>query len=159
MKGFPPAAWLAVAVAFLLGFSTHFLYQRWTRPPDKNQAHPVTFSPLLTDAQSGTELPLFDAADISTIRSRAGTQAKIRGRIYRVGHSTKSNTYFLNFGPSRDSFTGVIFASALERFTQKKIHPTSYEGKNVQFTGRIKNHPRFGVEMILEDPSQIKVLQ
>jgi DNA/RNA endonuclease YhcR with UshA esterase domain len=75
-----------------------------------------------------------------------------------VGHSTKSNTYFLNFGPSRASFTGVIFASALERFAQKKIDPTNYEGKNVEITGQIKNHPRFGLEMILEDPSQIKLL-
>jgi hypothetical protein len=45
-----------------------------------------------------------------------------------------------------------------ERFQQRKIHPTNYEGKNVEFTGQIKNHPRFGLEMILEDPSQIKLL-
>ena len=30
-----------------------------------------------------------------------GNRARIRGRVFRVGHSAKSNTYFLNFGPSR----------------------------------------------------------
>ena len=92
------------------------------------------------------------------IRALGGNQARIRGRVYRVGHSAKSNTYFLNFGPSRTAFTAVIFASALELFEGQKIRPQGYEGKEVELTGEIKNHPKYGVEMILEDPAQIKVL-
>jgi len=158
MNKFPPTTILVVIAAFVAGFFSHLLYERWTHLPNEGQGHPVTFSPLPPTNQREADVPLFAAADVKKIRSHAGSRAKIRGRIYRVGHSTKSNTYFLNFGPSRASFTGVIFASALERFQQRKIHPTIYEGKNVEFTGQIKNHPRFGLEMILEDPSQIKLL-
>ena len=85
-------------------------------------------------------------------------ERRFRGRVYRVGHSAKSNTYFLNFGPSRSSFTVVIFASALESFEKQKIRPNGYEGREVELAGEIKDHPKYGVEMILEDPSQIKVL-
>jgi hypothetical protein len=158
MKGFSPTTTLVVIAAFVAGFFSHLLYERWAHLPNEGQGHPVTFSPLPPTNQRDADVPLFAAADVKKIRSHAGSRAKIRGRIYGVGHSTKSNTYFLNFGPSRASFTGVIFSSALERFAQKKIDPTNYKGKNVEFTGQIKNHPRFGLEMILEDPSQIKLL-
>lgn len=158
MRGFSPTTILVVMAAFVAGFSTHFLYQRWGDFHSENRGYPVTYSPLPATNLREADVPRFDAANVAKIRSHAGNRARVRGRIYRVGHSTKSNTYFLNFGPSRDSFTGVIFASALERFTQRKIHPTNYEGKNVEFTGRIKNHPTFGLEMILEDPSQIELL-
>jgi hypothetical protein len=75
-----------------------------------------------------------------------------------VGHSAKSDTYFLNFGPSRSSFTAVIFASSVELFRKGRIDPRSYEGKEVELTGEIKDHPKYGVEMILEEPAQIKVV-
>ena len=52
----------------------------------------------------------------------------------------------------------MIFSSALEQFERRKINPTSYEGREVELTGQIRNHPRYGLEMILEDPAQIKVL-
>ena len=158
MRGFSLSTILVVIAAFFAGFSTHFLYQRWVHLPNENQGYSVTYSPLPSTTQKEADIPRFDAANVKKIRSHAGSQARIRGRIFRVGHSSKSNTYFLNFGPSRDSFTGVIFASALERFAQRKIDPKNYEGKNVEFTGQIKNHPSFGLEMILEDPSQIELL-
>ena len=159
MKGFSSITILVVIAAWVAGLFSHVLYERWAHLPNESQGYPVTFSPLPPTTQREADVPLLEATDVKKIRSHAGSRVKIRGRIYRVGHSTKSNTYFLNFGPSRASFTGVIFASALERFAQKKIDPTNYEGKNVEITGQIKNHPRFGLEMILEDPSQIKLLE
>jgi hypothetical protein len=92
------------------------------------------------------------------LRAIAGSQARIRGRVFRVGHSSKSNTYFLNFGPSREALTGVIFASAVESFAKGKLLPKGYEGREVEILGVIKNHPQFGLEVILENPAQIRVL-
>ena len=147
-----------VAGVFFAGFISHLLYQRWTAPLPKNRVYAVSFSPLPPPAPKQVEIPLFQARDVEKIRGFAGNQARVRGRVYRVGHSEKSATYFLSFGPSRASFTGVIFASALESFGKKKIHPKSFEGREVELTGEIKDHPKYGLEMILEDPSQIKVL-
>lgn len=147
-----------VAGAFLAGLLSHLLYQRWTAPFPPQAGYPVNFSPLPPPAPREAEIPIVQAREVEKIRELAGNQARVRGRVYRAGHSAKSNTYFLNFGPSRSSFTAVIFASALASFEKKKIHPKSYEGREVELTGEIKDHPKYGLEMIVEDPSQIKVL-
>ncbi|MBI4487441.1 MAG: hypothetical protein HY694_00015 [Deltaproteobacteria bacterium] len=143
---------------FLAGFLSHLLYQRWTAPFPPQAGYPVAFSPLPQPTPRQAEVPLLQAREVEKIKGLAGNQARVQGRVYRVGHSSKSNTYFLNFGPSRSSFTGVIFSSGLELFEEKKINPKSLEGREVVLTGEIKDHPKYGLEMILEDPSQIKVL-
>lgn len=103
-------------------------------------------------------LPEVDVIDVERIRRLAGRRARVRGKIYRVGHSVKSGTYFLDFGPSRSSFTAVIFSSARDAFERKKITPVEYEGREVELVGRIEDDPRYGLEMILEDPAQIQRL-
>lgn len=158
MRRTSTATILLVIGAFLTGLLSHFLYQRWTSPPQGGDGYPVTFSALAPPAQSEAEIPLVEAAEVEKVKALSGVRARVRGRIYRVGHSTKSDTYFLNFGPSRASFTGVIFSSALQLFEQRKIHPMNYEGREVELTGEIKNDPKYGLEMILEEPSQIRLL-
>ncbi len=158
MRRINPGTALLVGGAFLAGLLTYFLYQRWSAPAPGDQGYPVAFSPATPPAVRQPEGPLLEAREVEKIRARAGNQARVRGRVYRVGHSAKSNTYFLNFGPSRSSFTAVIFASALESFEKQKIRPATFEGKEIELTGEIKDHPKYGVEMILEDPSQIKIL-
>ena len=158
MKRLSTGAAFLVAAAFAAGLFSHLLYQRWTAPISEGQGYPVAFSPLPPAPPRQVKVPLVEAREVEKIRGLAGSQAKVRGRVYRVGHSAKSNTYFLNFGPSRAAFTAVIFASALESFEKQKIRPATFEGKEVELTGEIKDHPKYGVEMILEDPAQIKVL-
>jgi hypothetical protein len=95
---------------------------------------------------------------VEKIRGLAGNQARIRGRVFRVGHSAKSNTYFLNFGPTREALTAVIFASTAELFEKNKISPKNFDGREVELQGEIKDHPQYGLEVILESPAQIKVV-
>lgn len=177
MKPVSPTLTAIIAAAFLGGFFFHLLYQRWKLPsaepagyranaptPMLNEpAHepgsfPATFVPSSAPEPSPLAPPLLSAREVEKIRSLAGKQARVRGRIFRVGHSPKSNTYFLNFGPSRDALTGVIFASAAELFEKIKLPPKNFEGREVEVQGEIKNHPQYGLEVILESPAQIKVL-
>ncbi|MSP41292.1 MAG: hypothetical protein EXR70_22625 [Deltaproteobacteria bacterium] len=169
------ASTLAIAATFTAGIFAHILYQRWN-PPDgamtapltrqastngSAQAYPVKFLPLSALAEGeekALELPVIVARDVDKIRSLAGRQARVRGRIFRVGHSAKSNTYFLNFGPTREALTAVIFPSSVELFEKNKLAPKNYENKEVELTGQIKDHPQYGLEMILESPQQIKIL-
>ena len=172
-KIFPTVAF-ALAIAFMGGFFTHFLYQRWNspgaqlgaagvaRPASQGialepQSHRVTFSPL-TPAPTAVELPVMQARDVDRIRGLTGNRARIRGRVFRVGHSAKSNTYFLNFGPSREALTAVIFASAMELFDKNKLSPKKFENRAVEISGSIKDHPQYGLEIVLEHPNQIKIL-
>jgi hypothetical protein len=177
VKRFSPTMAIAIAGAFLAGLLFHALYQRWNPPRSDTgnvstdrmgstfqngaggpQSYRVTFVPFSSSAPVQAELPLFQARDVEKIRALAGKQARIRGRVFRVGHSEKSNTYFLNFGPSREALTAVIFASAAELFDKKQISPKSFEGKEIELQGEIKDHPQYGLEIILENPSQLKVI-
>jgi hypothetical protein len=158
MRRIPLARLPLIVGVFLAGFLSHFLYQRWNAPLIEQPGYAVSFSPLPPPAPPRAEIPLIEAREVEKIKALAGRRARVRGRVYRVGHSNKSDTYFLNFGPSNSSFTGVIFASAVERFEKSELYPKNYEGKVIELTGEIKDHPQYGLEMILEDPAQIKML-
>jgi len=166
-----------IVAAFTGGFATHFLYQRWNLSPEESQetvagnaasvsqsptftpqSYRVSYEPFSASADRRVEFPLLQARDVEKIRGLAGNQARIRGRVFRVGHSAKSNTYFLNFGPTREALTAVIFASTAELFEKNKISPKNFDGREVELQGEIKDHPQYGLEVILESPSQIKVV-
>jgi hypothetical protein len=166
-----------IVAAFAAGFATHLLYQRWNPSVEESQefvpesngpvaksssftpeTHRVSYEPFSGPANKLPEMPLLQARDVEKIRGLTGNQARIRGRVFRVGHSAKSNTYFLNFGPSREALTAVIFASTAELFEKNKLSPKNFDGREVELQGEIKNHPQYGLEVILESPSQIKVV-
>jgi len=170
---------IAVLAAFIAGLFTHVLYQRWNAAPPAGmsaalssgqhlalsdfsgkQGYPVRFIPLAPASveEKALELPLLVARDVDKIRTLTGRQARVRGRVYRVGHSAKSNTYFLNFGPSREALTAVIFASSVELFEKHQQAPKLFENKEVELTGEIKDHPQYGLEVVLDSPKQIKIL-
>jgi hypothetical protein len=168
----------AILLSFSAGFLAHFLYLRWhsaaptsTGAPagmglahDRRlgdpQSHRVTFLPIapVPSEENLADLPVLAARDVEKIRGLTGRQARIRGRVFRVGHSAKSNTYFLNFGPSREALTAVIFASAVELFEKAKIQPQKFENRDVEINGWIKDHPQYGLEVIIEQPRQIRIL-
>jgi hypothetical protein len=107
---------------------------------------------------SAAELVPIVARDVEKIRALVGQQARIRGRVFRVGHSAKSNTYFINFGPSREALTAVIFNSTVELFEKSKQSPKQFENREVEIVGHVKDHPQYGLEVILEHPKQIKIV-
>ena len=166
----------ALLLAFGGGFLSHVLYQRWspetaistwpvTIPQDQaaryaeSPSFRVNYVPLsATTMHPNIELAPIIARDVEKIRSMIGQQARIRGRVFRVGHSAKSNTYFINFGPSREALTAVIFNSASELFEKNKQPLKQFENRDVEIIGFIKDHPQYGLEVVLEHPKQIKIL-
>ena len=163
-------------LAFSAGFLSHLLYHRWNpsvpesertaailnqlAPGTESLSFRVSYLPLVPNPAevSAPELTTIVAKDVEKIRSFTGQQARIRGRVFRVGHSAKSNTYFINFGPSPEALTAVIFNSAVELFEKNKQPPKQFENREVEITGFIKDHPQYGLEVILEDPKQIQIL-
>ena len=149
--------WTALLLgAFLSGFFVHLLYGRWTGPcaePGAGASASATAGP-----SRAADLPVVDVMEVERLQELAGVLARVRGRVHRVGHSSRSNTYFLDFGPSRSAFTAVIFSSAVDAFLRENAHPNRFQGKEVELTGRIKDDPKYGLEMILESPAQIKAL-
>ena len=143
--------------AFLSGFLAHLLYGRWAGPAPCLE-YSAGVSAAATDSSATAELPVVDVMEVERLQELAGVLARVRGRVHRVGHSSKSNTYFLDFGPSRSAFTAVIFSSAADAFLRQNAHPKQFQGQEVELTGRIKDDPKYGLEMILEGPAQIKAV-
>lgn len=177
MKRSAGGVWAVALLAFAAGVLTHVLYQRWnpgaqeslqpaatgqnrSGPAVEPASFPVKFIPLapIPVPEEGAHLPPLIARDVEKIRSFTGQQARIRGRVFRVGHSAKSNTYFINFGPSREALTAVIFNSAVELFEKNKQPPKQFENRDVEIIGLVKDHPQYGLEVVLEHPKQIKIL-
>ena len=101
---------------------------------------------------------VISAIDLRILRINADKKAYFQGIVHDVYFSKRSGTYFLNFGPDRNAFTGVIFKSAAEKFAHKGIDPNEYEEKEIELYGRIIDHPKYGLEIIIEDPVQIREL-
>lgn len=140
---------------FLAGSLGHFSYRLWTGAPpcDGFPSGVPVLESIVTD-----DLPVVDVVEVERLRELAGVRARVRGRVFRVGHSSRSNTYFLDFGPSRSAFTAVIFSSAVDSFLREDAHPDRFQGQEVELTGTIRDDPRYGLQMILEGPRQIEPL-
>ena len=151
-------SWAALLLAvFLSGFLVHLLYGRWTGP--EPCVEPATRAPAAA-AGPGDEadLPVVDVMEVERLQELSGKEARVRGRVHRVGHSSRSNTYFLDFGPARSDFTAVVFSSALDAFVRENMDLKRLEGREVELTGRVKDDPKYGLEMILEGPEQIRLV-
>ncbi len=144
--------------AFLCGFLVPLLYGRWSGGAPCPEPVAGVSAAATAGSSSAADLPVVDVMEVERLQELAGVLARVRGRVYRVGHSSKSNTYFLDFGPSRSAFTAVIFSSTVEAFLREDAHPNQFQGREVELTGRIKDDPKYGLEMILESPAQIRVL-
>lgn len=140
---------------FLAGSLGHFSYRLWTgAPPCDGFPSGVSVLESIVTA----DLPVVDVVEVERLRELAGMRARVRGRVFRVGHSSRSNTYFLDFGPSRSAFTAVIFSSAVDSFVREDAHPERFQGQEVELTGTIRDDPKYGLQMILEGPREIEPL-
>jgi hypothetical protein len=146
------ASFLFIPLAFAAGF---FVRSFPPQPETDQRAwHPVTFVSVPED-EWRKGLPRIEAWDTAGLKSHAGKMTRVHGLVERVGYSERSHTYFLNLGSRRSHFTGVIFSPHAPAFEKKGIQPKSYEGKVVEITGRLRDDPIYGLEIFIEDPSQI----
>jgi len=96
------------------------------------------------------------ATDLRDLRKYVGRFVAVEGEVKKVGYSERSNTYFLRFDVVRPCFTAVIFSSAVKRFQAEGKEPRGYEAKRVKISGRLIEHPKYGLEIIVEDPTQVQ---
>lgn len=101
------------------------------------------------------DFPIISALDLENLKEHERRMIKVRGTVNNVYLSERSNTYFLHFGSDRSYFSAVIFSSVAERFLDQGLDPRNYEGRKIEILGQVIDHPKYGLEMILKDPSQI----
>jgi DNA/RNA endonuclease YhcR with UshA esterase domain len=86
--------------------------------------------------------------------SYAGKNVIVEGKVLRVGQSKSGTVYFLNFSTEKNAFTTVIFAKVASQIKDIK----SYEGKTVRVAGKMENDPKYGIQIILSDPSKLTLV-
>lgn len=105
------------------------------------------------------EIAAIPATDERKLKKHVGEEVSVQGNLIRVGYSERSNTYFLDFSEDKEGLTVVIFSSAVEKFERLGISILDYEGAQVEVLGELIDHPEYGLEIIVEEPSQIVVLE
>ncbi|MBN2379105.1 phospholipase D family protein [candidate division WOR-3 bacterium] len=97
--------------------------------------------------------------DLDALTKHVDEEVRIRGKVMRVGYSERSNTYFLDFSTDPEGFTVVIFSSVVEKFEGLGLKITDYEGAEVEVSGELIDHPEYGLEIILDEPSQVQIVK
>ena len=99
------------------------------------------------------------AADREALVSRAGTRAKVRGRVSRIGELRNGRLTFINFrGNARDGFVGIVGVSARSRFSKQfpqGLHKALVE-KDVVLDGVITLY-RGSPQIELQSPTQLHI--
>jgi DNA/RNA endonuclease YhcR with UshA esterase domain len=82
-----------------------------------------------------------------------GENVTVVGTVTGIGHSSRSNTTFINFGGRfpNHKFTAVIFRSSADRFE----NVDDLDGKRVAVTGKIKMY-RGKPEIVLSNATQLR---
>ncbi len=99
---------------------------------------------------------VIDAKNLEALKRASGKWCIVKGRVESVGYSRRSNTYFLNFGKRGECFTVVIFSRVVNRFKKYGIDIDNFEGKIVEVEGKVIDHPKYGLEILLDSPENIK---
>jgi DNA/RNA endonuclease YhcR with UshA esterase domain len=95
---------------------------------------------------------------VSEVAKYVDKTVTVEGKVLKVGHDPKSGNYFLDFTQDRKGFTVVVFGKVVPNFEKAKIDFNALNGKSVQVTGKIDNNPKYGIQIILNEPSAIKIV-
>jgi hypothetical protein len=93
------------------------------------------------------------------VASHVGQIVLFEGHV-DASYKTRSGTYFIKFqhGHVRSVFKLVIFREYAQNFTAGGVRIEDYARRRVRVRGLLQNHRRWGLEIVLRDPSDITVI-
>ncbi len=94
------------------------------------------------------------ANDAPALRSLAGRNVTVYGRVTGTAVSDSSGHHFLNF--ANREFSVICFAADLGNFPEGKPAEV-YQGRDVEIAGRLERY-RDKLQIRLRDPAQIKIV-
>ncbi|MBM3269406.1 MAG: hypothetical protein FJZ01_17320 [Candidatus Sericytochromatia bacterium] len=83
------------------------------------------------------------------------------GKVLSHHVSAATGTHFVKFHGDSNPFKGfklVIFASEVHRWLRVAQDPATYVGQTLQARGLLKDHPRYGLEILPKSPDAIKII-
>ncbi|MFM8594084.1 MAG: hypothetical protein ACKOCK_06815 [Chloroflexota bacterium] len=103
--------------------------------------------------------PVVELADIE---KHIGQIVDFRGYVHAVQRSQSSGTVFVKFEKTKSPVQGfrlVIFNSYLDAWRKAQIDWESYAGRHVLVHGVIRDDPNWGIQMLIDRPELIKVVE
>ncbi|MBM3273941.1 MAG: hypothetical protein FJZ00_02220 [Candidatus Sericytochromatia bacterium] len=99
---------------------------------------------------------------LEDLRNHLNKAVVFEGRVISHHVSRATGTHFIKFHQDSNPFKGfklVVFASEVVRWEQQGIDPAAYVGQTLQVRGLLKDHPRYGLEILPKSPASIRVVQ
>ncbi len=97
---------------------------------------------------------------LSDVRNYVGSVVLFEGEVCE-SFATRSGTYFVKFerGMAKNVFKLVIFKQYAPSFHRAGFQIESYRGRTIRVRGLVQVHPQWGVEILVNDPSVIQIIQ
>ena len=98
---------------------------------------------------------------LEDLRGHVNLAVVFEGLVVAHQISAASGTHFIKFHQDRNPFKGfklVIFSSEIHRWDRAGIDPASYVGRTIQVRGLLKDHPRYGLEILPKAPDSIRLV-
>ena len=104
-------------------------------------------------------IPAVDVKDAERLRELNGRWWRVRGRVRDVRRSRTGAAMFIWFYGCKlaAGFKVVIFSDAQSKFARKGCRLVELSGKEVEVAGTVRDHPVYGLQIIIGDPAQIMV--
>jgi len=116
------------------------------------------FEKLWRRSKKTKRVPVINGNNILMVKKYAGKYVRVKGKVLRVGKSHKGHR-FLDFGMSRDALTVVIWKEEVAELKKMGINLDELEGRAIEVTGTIIDQPKYGLEIIINEPEDIKILK
>lgn len=119
-------------------------------------------------AYAPREVDLFDLGEkiiqLPQVHDYVGCAVVVAAFVYEVYCSKNTSTYFVRFEPRHEGhpvfagFKVVIFPKYYSEWVKVGLDPYEYEGCYVRVKGLIQEHPVWGIEILVNSPRVIQVL-
>jgi hypothetical protein len=96
---------------------------------------------------------------LEAVRGRVGQIVSFRGRVVEV-YRAKSGTYLLKFesGRTKQVFKIVVMQEYTRNFENAGVRIRTYDRQFIEVRGLVQQHPTWGYEIVVTEPSAIRTL-
>ncbi|HDI82703.1 hypothetical protein DRQ17_04710 [bacterium] len=92
------------------------------------------------------------------VKDYVGRTVYVKGKVYNWHISRKGNL-FIDFGKTRKSFTFVMWSEGVKELKKRGFPFEKLDNGYVKVYGKIIDHPKYGLEILTDDPDAIEIVK
>jgi hypothetical protein len=112
----------------------------------------------------GTLLPGEKIISLKEVTEYLNLAVTVEDYVYEVYQTKSTGSYFVRFeprSPYQPVFSGfkvVIFKNYLKRWTAAGLAVEDYRHRSIRVRGVVQEHPRWGIEILVNSPRMIEIV-